>query len=119
MSETEGPPPSWSKPLTFRLERVTRPREAICRCGTRLLRDQPRLEVTVTSKALEEVFRNAPFCSLVCLRAFVREGIETLDGHGDSHSQELCSDLRDLVVDLEEVWTALERTYPGSDFPDS
>jgi hypothetical protein len=114
MSVVEDTVPSWSTPLTFRLEEVSRPNDTVCRCGTRVPGGKPRLEVKVAARTLVEVFRGAAFCSIVCLRAFVREGIEMLDASLDGHSQEICSDLRELVMDLEEVWASLERSHPGA-----
>lgn len=69
------------------------------------------LEIVPTSDRLREVFATRSFCSLVCLRAFVREAIEAFDGSSERHSQEVCSDLRELVVDLQEVWAELEKAH--------
>lgn len=46
------------------------------------------------------------------MRAFVRELIVALESASDGHFQTICSDLRELVLDLEEVWGALEHAYP-------
>jgi len=98
--------------LTFRLDEIVRVTETLCRCGTHLPGGQLRLEVSVSSGELRHVFHDHAFCSLVCLRAFVRESIETLDAAVDGHSHEVCSDLRELILDLGEVWDALERAHP-------
>lgn len=63
---------------------------------------------------MRPLFDHAPFCSLVCLRAYVQEGIESLEGAADGHSQEVCSDLRELILDLVEVWDALEHAHTSA-----
>jgi hypothetical protein len=105
-------PPSWSTPLTFRLGESRRSTDVVCRCGVRIAAGCPSIEAHPSSPRLQPFFADVPFCSLVCLRAFVRESIESLDGFPDRHHQEICSDLRELVLDLEEVWAALENAYP-------
>jgi len=105
--------PSWSTPLTFRLGKARRSTDANCRCGTRIPAGRLCIEAHPSSSRLQPFFSDLPFCSLVCLRAFVRESIESLDGFPGRHHQEICSDLRELVLDLEEVWAALEKAHPN------
>lgn len=104
--------PSWTKPLTFRLGEERHSTDAVCRCGTRIPAGRPCLGAHPSSPRLQPFFSNVVFCSLVCIRAFVRESLESLDGFSDRGNQEICSDLRELIADLEEVWTALENSYP-------
>jgi len=109
MSEEGGVPPSWQTPLTFRLDRVTRPAEAKCRCGTPLAHGEARIEVRADSTILQGFFEGVPFCSLACVRAFALERVERLDAGGPA---DVCAELRELLDDLEEVRTSLERQYP-------
>jgi hypothetical protein len=98
--------------VAFHVEKVARPHEAKCRCGTSFTAEQSRLEVRVDPERLRTLFDGTPFCSPVCVRAYVREAMEMLEGFVDDRSQRICSDLRELVLDLEKVWAALEREYP-------
>ena len=112
MIEPEDGHPSWSTPLTFRLDAKLRSSDVVRRCGDRVPAGRPFLEAEPSSARLQPIFTAVPFCSIPCLRAFVRETIESFDGHSDPPRQEICSDLRELVLDLEEVWSSLEAAYP-------
>lgn len=101
-----------SLPLTFRLVEAPGAAPAVCRCGTRLPGGERRLEAHPAAEPLQELFLDESFCSLVCVRAFVRETLEMLDGAARPGSAEICSDLRDLVLDLEQVWASLARNAP-------
>lgn len=98
--------------MAFDVEKVARSHAAKCRCGTSFAAGQSRLEVRIDPENLRTLFDGTPFCSPVCVRAFVREAMEMLEGFVDERTQQICSDLRELVLDLEEVWVALEQAYP-------
>ncbi len=104
---------AWVTPLTFRIAEVPRLTDVVCRCGTRLPTGSMSLEAYPNSISLRPIFADRPFCSIGCLRAFVRESIEMLDGAIHPAQLSVCSDLRELIVDLEEVWVGLERAYPA------
>ena len=112
MANQDESPLSWATPLTFRISETARSRDGACRCGTRLPTGQICREVHPNATALRPIFGRRAFCSLVCLRACVRESIEMLDGSSLSADRAVCSDLRELIADLEEVWNGLERAYP-------
>lgn len=116
MPERVENPLSWVAPLTFRLAEGPRLTDAVCRCGVPLPTGRMGLEAYPNSVALRPIFADRSFCSILCLRAFVRESIEMLDGANDFAYRSICSDLRDIVVDLEEIWAGLERAYPLDDW---
>ena len=112
VNDLSSPGPNWSVPMTFRLSESTRPTAAQCRCGTRIPAGDRYLEAHPAAEPLRGILGDLPFCSVHCLRAYVRETMEMLDGATSPNSQEICSDLRELVLDLEEIYATLQRVRP-------
>jgi hypothetical protein len=112
MIESGRQPPCWSNPLTFRLDNGPGATESTCRCGVHLIAGRRGFTACPGSETLRPIFSHERFCSLLCLRAFALETLEDLVRCPRPESQNQWWDLRELVLDLAEVWAALQRDYP-------
>jgi hypothetical protein len=79
-----------------------------CRCGTRLSEGTPCYEFEGIPEALLTLLRDQAFCTTWCVRAFLLEAMEVLEGSG---SPELISDVHSVYSYLQVMFALAQ---PGA-----
>lgn len=77
----------------LRLERRVATFTNRCRCGTHLSVGEPCFEFRGIPEALRGLLRGQAFCTLGCVRAYLLEAMEVLDGEG---SPQMISDVHSV-----------------------
>ena len=92
----------------------TRPSEwaTVCRCGTWILRGEPRVEVVGLPPSLEVTFHGQGFCSPQCVRAFFLEVLIVLETRETPDAEAQAADLRKLHAYLASAFARLLDVAP-------
>ena len=76
-----------------------------CRCGTRISVGSPVLEFEAIPEPLTDLLRNEAFCTSVCVRAYLLEAMEVLEG---AAAPELISDVHSVYSYLQSMFRVVE-----------
>ncbi len=90
-----------------RVSETPTPDPEVCRCGTRIPSGGIVVRVQHLPAAAEELFRDRPFCSGRCLRAFCLESLETLDGLDTPQSEAIVSDLHEFYRGVAQAFAQI------------
>lgn len=90
-----------------------------CRCGTKLPKGSPSLQLKSLPKALSKMFEGQSFCSFSCVRAEFLERLSIIEGLATPAAESMILDLGEMYAYLSSSFATLvsewsERIARGS-----